>query len=424
MAKTPEELYRERAKRVEDAINLKVPDRVPIVPDAEFFPLKYAGITVEEAMYNYDKAYEAWKKTVGDYEWDAYVAPFLYSGIVFEQLDYKPLRWPGHGVDVKNPYQFIEPGQVLEGHEIYAPMAEEDYDWFLDDPSDYMIRAHFPKVYGVLAPLGKLPPIHSIICWYQGMFESLAAAGAPEILDALESLSKAAAEAYKWFGSIVNFVGEMSAMGFPTFTLTASHTPYDFIANFLRGTRGAMVDMYRNPEKLIKACEKITPWMIQWGVDGAKATGVPVVAIFLHKGFHGMMSDEQYKTFYWPTLRKVITGLIDEGVTPYVYTEGDYTSRLEIIKDVPRGKVVYHIERDIFKAKEVLGDIACLTGGPPNSLLCIGTPDEVKAYCKKLVDVVGKGGGFIVDPEAPMIDEKPENVKAMTDFIKEYGVYR
>ena len=117
-------------------------------------------------------------------------------------------------------------------------------------------------------------------------------------------------------------------------------------------------------------------------------------------------------------------GLIDEGLTPYVYTEGDFTSRLECLKDVPKGKVVYHIEKDIFKAKEVLGDIACLTGGPPNSLLCTGTPEQVRDCCQQLIDVVGEGGGFIMDPEAPMIDENPENVKSMTEFTKEYGVYR
>ncbi len=424
MAKTPEELYKERTKRVEDAINLRVPDRVPIVPDIEFFPLKYAGITVEEAMYDYSKVYEAWRKAIIDFEWDEYMAPFLWSGMVFEHLDFKQLRWPGHGVSPTSPFQFIEPGQVFEGREVYAPMSVEDYDWFLDDPSDYMIRAHFPKLSGALEPLSKLPPVHSIICWYQGMFESLAAAGAPEVLGALESLSKAAAEALKWEHSLIEFIGEMDELGFPTFTGGISSAPYDYIANFLRGTRGAMIDMYRNPEKLIKTCEKITPWMIKQGVDGAKATGIPVVVLFLHKGFHGMMSGEQFKTFYWPTLRKVIMGLIDAGVIPYVYTEGDYTSRLEIIKDVPRGKVVYHIERDLFKAKEVLGGIACLTGGVPNSLLRNGTPDEVKAYCKKLIDVVGKGGGFIMDAECALVDENPKNMKAMTDFTKEYGVYR
>jgi len=136
------------------------------------------------------------------------------------------------------------------------------------------------------------------------------------------------------------------------------------------------------------------------------------------------MSDEQFRTFYWPTLKKVVMGLIDAGLIPYVFTEGDYTSRLEIIKDVPRGKVIYHIERDLFKAKEILGSISCLTGGPPNSLLCTGTPDEVRDYCKKLIDIVGKDGGYILDPEAPMVDEDPRNVKVMIDFFKEYGVYR
>jgi hypothetical protein len=424
MAKPPEELYQERAKRVEDAMRLKVPDRIPIVPDAEFFPLKYTGITTQEAMYDYNMTYNAWKKTLADFEWDEYVAPFLYSGIVFEHLDYRQLRWPGHGVRPTGQYQFIEPGQILEGREVYAPMQPEDYDWFLDDPSDYMVRAYFPKISGALEPLKNLPPLHNIICWYQGLFEALVSIGSPDVLSALESLSKAGAEALRWFHSFLAFVGEMKEMGFPTFVLSVAHAPYDFIANFLRGTRGAMVDMYRNPEKLLKACEKVTPWMIQAGAGGAKATGIPTVAIFLHKGFEGLMSGEQFKTFYWPTLRKVMMGLIDEGLTPYVYTEGDYTSRLEIIKDVPKGKVVYHIERDLFKAKEVLGDIACLTGGPPNSLLCVGTPEEVKAYCKKLIDTVGKGGGFIMDAEAPMADAKPENVRAMTDFTRQYGVYR
>ena len=57
-------------------------------------------------------------------------------------------------------------------------------------------------------------------------------------------------------------------------------------------------------------------------------------------------------------------------------------------------------------------------------MLCTGTPDEVRDYCKKLIDVVGKDGGYILDPEAPMVDEDPRNVKAMIDFFKEYGVYR
>ena len=59
MAKTPEDLGREREQRVRDAIQLKVPDRVPFVPMLEFFPAYYAGITTEQAMYDYDKGFAA-----------------------------------------------------------------------------------------------------------------------------------------------------------------------------------------------------------------------------------------------------------------------------------------------------------------------------------------------------------------------------
>jgi len=55
--------------------------------------------------------------------------------------------------------------------------------------------------------------------------------------------------------------------------------------------------------------------------------------------------------------------------------------------------------------------------------LALGTPDEVKAYCKKLIDTAGKGGGFIMSNGAFFDKAKPENVKAMVDFTREYGVY-
>ena len=165
MAKTAEELYQERATRIRHAIQLKVPDRIPIVPDAQFFPFKYARITVEEGMYDYSKTYSAWKKTFTDFEWDGYFLPYTFSGRVFESLDYKPLRLPGRGVSPTSPYQFIEPGQVVAGCEVYPPMSTEDYDWFLDDPSDYLIRAHWPKIYGALEPFRNLPPIHNVVAY-------------------------------------------------------------------------------------------------------------------------------------------------------------------------------------------------------------------------------------------------------------------
>jgi uroporphyrinogen-III decarboxylase len=78
----------------------------------------------------------------------------------------------------------------------------------------------------------------------------------------------------------------------------------------------------------------------------------------------------------------------------------------------------------MFKAKEVLGDVVCLQGNVPISLLVAGTPEEVKTHCKKLIDEVGRGGGFILSPSTGLDNARPENVKAMFDVTKEYGVYR
>ena len=136
------------------------------------------------------------------------------------------------------------------------------------------------------------------------------------------------------------------------------------------------------------------------------------------------MSGEQFQTFYWPTLRKVIIGLVNEGIVPQLFAEVGYNQRLEVINDVPKGKVVWWFDlTDMARAKKTVGQVACIAGNVPVSLLCTGSPDEVRTYCKNLVDVAGKDGGFILSTGAGMQGSKAENVKAMIDCLKEYGIY-
>ena len=416
MEKTPEELFKERTKRVEDAIQLKVPDRVPFLPSYSFFPARYAGISFQEAMYDYDKLRTASKKAVLDFQPDMYTNPYglIPLGPTFEALDYKQLKWPGHGVPPNHTYQFVE-GEYMKA---------DEYDAFLFDPSGFMIRTIFPRICGALEPFKMLPSIPS--AYYLRIVPRVAVLGIPEVAAAVERLLKAGAEAQRMMSEARSFVEEMEELGFPYQFSSTAYAPFDYIGDFLRGTRGIMLDMYRNPDKLLEAIEKVLPIMIHGGVSGTKRAGVPRVFIPLHKGSHGFMSLEQFETFYWPTLQKLMLALIDEGLTPCPLFEGDYTSRLEIIRDIPEGKACYAFERtDIFKAKEVLGDRVCIRGNVPASLLNTGTPQEVRDYCKKLIDVVGKGGGFIMDGAIGIPDEaKIENVRAMADFTREYGVYK
>ena len=416
MSEEAEEAYRKRARRVADVIQLRVPDRVPVVPSFGMFPALDNGYTCEEVMFDYDKAHQAWMKTLKDFEPDLFRgAGYAFSGHVLEALDYKQLRLPGRGIPSNHIYQFLEQEYVK---------AEEFYDHFLDDPSDFMLRMYLPRVCGILEPLKAAPPLTTWFGYYISILTNTAFFGLPEVTEALEALLRAGAEALKWGRKLNEEAKEIKSMGYPSMSGGGCAAPFDIIGDWFRGTRGIMLDMFRVPQKLIDVMEKLVPILVRMASDQARKSGNPMVGLMLHKGPEGFMSPDQYKTFYWPTLRKVMVGLIDEGLVPMPLFEGDYTSRLEIIKDIPRGKAIYWFEKvDIRKAKEVLGDTACFRGNVPVTLLFAGTPQEVKDYVKWLIDVVGEGGGLMVDCGVWFDEAKHENVKAMVDFAKEYGVY-
>jgi len=412
-----EQAYKARARRIANVIQLKVPDRVPIVPSFGMFPAIDNGFTCEEVMFDYDKAHQAWMKTLTDFEPDHYLGSwYAFSGPTLEALDYKLLKLPGRGVPAESVYQFNEWEYVS---------AEEFYDPFLDDPTDFMLRTYLPLVCGALAPLKTIRPVREVFGYYLGTITSAIPFGMPEFVSMLEALHKAGAEALKWAGHLAGEGQQIAAMGFPNMLGGNSAAPFDLIGDWFRGTQGVMLDMYRHPDELWAAMERLVPISIKMGVDAAKMSGNPVVGFMLHKGPEGFMSNEKYETFYWPTLRKVMMGIIEEGFVPMPLFEGHYTDRLEIIKDIPRGKALYWFETiDIHKAKEVLGDTVCFRGNVPASLLYTGTVQAVKVYVKELIDVVGEGGGLMVDCGIWFDEAKHENVKAMVDFTKGYGVYR
>jgi uroporphyrinogen-III decarboxylase len=77
----------------------------------------------------------------------------------------------------------------------------------------------------------------------------------------------------------------------------------------------------------------------------------------------------------------------------------------------------------MIKAKEVLRERVCIRGNVPLSLLVAGTPGDVRRYCKNLIDTAGKDGGFIMDAATGLDDAKIENVRAMFESTREYGIY-
>ena len=411
-----EKLYKERVTRLKDAIQLKkLPDRVPVLPVISFFPAYYAGMTPQDMMYDYDKLAMAFKKFILDFEPDVNPGIAIPSpGRVLDILDYKLYAWPGHGVSVNSSYQCLE-GEYMKA---------DEYDALIQDPSYFFTSTYLPRIFGKLEAFEQLPNLANIQeIPFVGL--NLIPFGLSDVQDAYKVLFKAGNEALKWAAVVNGFNKEMAELGFPGGAGGFSKVPFDVIGDTLRGSRGIMVDMYRQPDKLLEAIEAITPLMINMGTSAAQAAGNPMVMIPLHKGADGFMSDEQFKKFYWPNFRNLLLGLIDEGCVPYPFVEGSYNTRLEIIQDIPKGKTFWTFDAtDMVNAKKTIGRVACIGGNVPTDLLSVGTPQQVKDYVRKLIDTVSEGGGYVMANGAAADNVEPENLKAMIDFTKEYGVYK
>lgn len=405
--------YRERVTLIKDAIQLKkTPARIPICPSAGFFPVEYAGVTMFDAMYDYDILTRAWEKYCHDFTPDAYNSPTtIVPGKLLDILDFKLCKWPGRGVSKQQQYQYVEKEY----------MKAEEYQDLIDDPTGYFMSIYFPRIFGSLKSLAKmplLPPVNEIPCVPPAAIPF----GTEEVQSTLKTLMEAGNETGKWITAVRRINRSVMGKGYPAFSGGFTKAPFDVIGDTLRGTIGVMMDIYRHPEELIEACERLTPFMVKSGVASCKAAGHIMPFIPLHKGADGFMSDEQFRKFYWPTLRKLIIGLVDEGCVPQLFAEGAYNQRLETICDVPKGKTVWWFDlTDMDRAKKTVGQVACIAGNVPLSLLCTATTDDVKAYCKNLMDVAGKDGGFIFSTGAGMQGAKTENVKAMIDFAKQYS---
>lgn len=418
MDKTIERIYQEKKKRIDDVIALKQPDRVPIwFQDASFFPPRYAGITSREAMYDANKAFASYRETFIDFDPDMIFNPAFAlhtPGEAIELLDCKMVALPGQkGIPDNHSFQYIEAEY----------MKQDEYDEFLDDPTGFTVMKYLPRIFGTLKPLATLPPLTGFLFGYAGLPITPAFIG-EEVLKAMESFCRSARLIGAHAGKLAAFGREMENLGFPIMCGGATLVPFDVIGDFLRGMRGILMDMYRCPDKLLAAMERITPLVINSAIDTCRITGNPSVFIALHRGSDAFMSPKQFETFYWPGLKRLITALIDEGLTPCPFFEGDFTKRLDLLSELPKGKILGFFDKtDIYKAKEKIGNTMAMSGFMPVSVLQTGTPEMVRDYAKKLIDVLGKNGGFIMGPSSAMDETNPELVRIWFDFTRTYGVY-
>ncbi|MEJ2597951.1 MAG: uroporphyrinogen decarboxylase family protein [Anaerolineales bacterium] len=412
-----EQAYKERTQIVKDVVQLKKPTRVPICPNIGFYPFAYAGVTSEQAMYDTERLSFALSKFHEDFQPDSLAsAPIYGNGQIFDMLDYKVYRWPGHGVRSSSPYQCIE-GEYMQA---------DEYDLFINDPSGYFARFYLPRAFGALDGLSMTSPLTDILeLPFLGPY--IVPIGIQAVQDSYSRLLEAGRLAMEWIQDC-NAIDRaaISNLGIPILLGGFSKAPFDTLGDTMRGTRAIMLDMFRQPKKLQAAMERLVPLAIDMGVRTADLGHNPHVFIPLHKGADGFMSNDDFKTFYWPTLKAVILGLIEAGLVPYLFVEGGYNQRLDIIADpdIPKGSTIWIFDKtDMKEVKKRFTGWACFGGNVPVSLLKAGTPQDVEAHVKQLLDDVAGDGGYILSTGAVLDDATPENLHAMFDAGREYGKY-
>ncbi len=340
---TQEQLdYQAREKRVWDVIRLKKPDRVPIVCYDEYFSLKQGGLTPADAYYNVERASQVFVEQVIKFNWDMVSLFGNLPGEVGEEIGLTSNKWAGYNLPSNQEFQYVEKEYLLA----------DEYDQFLRDPGDFIVRKMWPRMATGLEPFGSFPSLLMMSHAYTPIYDLAMLAGQPDVREMLEKLISIGEKMNVYNAGLDRTVQALMEKGMPVFVETPAHAPFDWISDYFRGIKGTMLDMYYRPDKLKAAVDLITPRMIEYTIQTAREVGVDYVSIPLHRGADPFMSNKQYAEFYWPGLNALLLALIDAEITPMPYWEGSYTNRLEFLAELPPGKIWGHFDVvDMKKAK-------------------------------------------------------------------------
>ena len=418
---TPEaqKRYDEKTARVQAAIALKEPDRVPMMPSAALFPMLNAGYTVAEVIY--DTTLKKMEKSIVKYleEFDPDCGlgtgtNYAGEGPMLELERPKNMRWagmPGDVIDVNSIQQFIE----------YPTLLDDEFDEFFRDRTGWSLFKQAPRNSDFLVPLLKT---------LQGGRVSARSVAAqvstPEFKAMLEDLWKLNELNQEYRKNAARLNKTVYEMGYPVFRQGGAAVPFDSYSDGLRGTILSLQDLYDHTEEVERYIEEsIGPMLemirMQGKMPGAKGKHVFMA---LHKGIDGFMGDEHYRKYYWKHLQMIIEEIIKADMVPYIFCEGRYNTRLDCLTEVTPGKVFYHFEEvNMEVAKSKLKDIACIAGSFNTNLLQFGKPEQVRDEAKRLLDICAPGGGFIFMTGSGLSHVKKENVVAMFDTVREYGKY-
>jgi len=415
-----ENLYKQRLQRIQDAIDLKESDTLPLavrVSGAPYF-LYDTGGTHATSYYpeTFEKSAEAYVKFHEEFQPDIRSVPLAQSGKANSISEPTMMDWPGRpGTSVPD----LSTYQVME-HEY---LLQEEFDEFINDYTGFVFNKYLPRAYPAFKAFENFNVPPSMLTG-MGVFTKMANNDVKAMMQKFIEMIDAQQEHAQVVGALHK---RLDDMGFPGFITGTCVVPYDHISDNFRGTIGTFQDLIGIPEKIAEANEMIVKRQINY-LSSFENSKMPIKRVFfpLHKGMDGFMSPTQYHELYWEPYQKVLKYLISIGVTPFIYTEGAYNTRIDYIRErlmeLPKGSCFIHFEQgDFAELKKKFSGIACLIGGMPLYLLEYGTKEQVVDRVKYLIDNCAAGGGYMLSGSASFEKVKRENMEAMFDTARTYG---
>ncbi|OGP59034.1 MAG: hypothetical protein A2V67_08505 [Deltaproteobacteria bacterium RBG_13_61_14] len=376
-------------ERLQAAIRLEPPDRVPVAPMIYYFAAFYAGITVHELWSDWKKYELAIQKCFRELgPWDIYYNICPYSPEAYQACLMMKVKYPGVDLEPDNICQFDE----------YEMMLPEDYDWILDYP-------------GSEALLFSDHTLHILAKFLPGF--------AGEGWKARARLAWKIAENFlrwrlhfRWWRAqgVAILSGSQSESPFDQFSMSRSMQPFTY-------------DLADRPEKVKAAARRLARPFARTHILLTRLSGVPRMLLYVHRSSTDFISPKIFAEISLPPLQEICELLIQAGVTPILHCDGNWDKNLKHLRQLPPQKCIIQFDgpTDIFRAKQEIGDIHCLFGDVNAYDLVMGSPSQIDEYCHRLIEEVGRGGGFILAAgcEIPP-NAKPENVKAMIQAPRKY----
>jgi MtaA/CmuA family methyltransferase len=189
---------------------------------------------------------------------------------------------------------------------------------------------------------------------------------------------------------------------------------------------GIFVEMVNDPDWVLRLFDKCAETSIAFAKAMIEA-GACAIATVEGGMIDEAVSPEQYAKFVVPGHKKIREAI---GV-PYVYHQCENATPFVdiIVNEIKPAVLCVHESVDLKWLKENYGDKVVLAGGVAASKagapLMDGTPEDVFRDAKKSLEIGMPGSGFWLTAGCEVHHAcKPENIKALVQAAKEYGVYK